>query len=743
MSYNPNPTRAWSRVQSQCTFINNDTSDNNIFIPLLNKTLTSSEALYYDKLQYKGNILQYKANSIGLTKRQKYAQLAKGLGPSRTKVFATQTQTYTNPNTSSLLRVNTVSYTFPNSVPGQPNNPAGPFQYNVPNPNSCPTTVVVDGGNLINGVYANPCTNAVIKDTNVNQQCFPTYCSDVPGKPELLCWNPKQQTFFPRQRVNMNNSADKWPEGYKGFVSAIKPNPPYLMLNIDEECNVNLSWKSIYNNCIPITSYNIYENGILIENVPNTTNNVNINVTCLDYNFYVTALSGILESVPSNYVYGSGEVTYNISNLTNTTVTTYNNNGYYGIVFDVSNNFLSGSATINFCKNFSASILVVGGGGGGACGDLNPPSPTVGAKAGGGGGGGGGITYIQNYSISGNSNIPINIGYGGKGRSPGNGGYGNESGGSGANSTFLSIISYGGGGGLGDGTTTGRGGGVGGNSSEGLLYGYGGGGGGGAYSFNPSANVTIGGTGGSGYLGVNPGITGATALGGFGGNGGSSSLANIILPFTTIPTLLKLGGGGGGGGSGNNSGGGGGAGNGLGGSGGLNTSGNANGTNALFGLSNGAYGGGGGGGGVKSDSTNIGGNGGNGTVIIWWKKCVPNLTKSIITEVPMPITYDDGTNKIVSKPQIYNSSIIRSGTYVISENPNNETITLPENLNSFEFITIINNLETNLNISSTHLVFNTLYYLNGTQNIILEKKNAGLFTFVKDNNQKSFHLNLF
>jgi hypothetical protein len=56
MSYNPIPTRAWSRVQSQCTFTNNDISYNNIFVPLLNKTVTQSEALYYDKLQYKGNI---------------------------------------------------------------------------------------------------------------------------------------------------------------------------------------------------------------------------------------------------------------------------------------------------------------------------------------------------------------------------------------------------------------------------------------------------------------------------------------------------------------------------------------------------------------------------------------------------------------------------------------------------------------------------------------------------------------
>jgi hypothetical protein len=226
MSYNPNPPRVWSRVQGQCTYINNDSSYNSIFIPLINQVVSPSEALYYDKLQYKGNILQYKTNSIGFTKRQKYAQLAKSLGPSRTKVFATQTQTYSNPNTSSLLRVGFTSYPYPNNNVGEPNNPAGPFQYNVSNPFGCNTTTVVDGGSLVNGVYANSCTNTIIKNTNVNQQCFPTYCSDVPGAIQDLCWNPMQQTWYPRQRVNMNNSANKWPEGYKGLVSACIPSTP-------------------------------------------------------------------------------------------------------------------------------------------------------------------------------------------------------------------------------------------------------------------------------------------------------------------------------------------------------------------------------------------------------------------------------------------------------------------------------------------------------------------------------------
>ncbi len=61
MSYNPKPTRVWSRVQHPCTFIV-DSSYNSIFDPLTGKTTIPSAAQYYNKLLYKGNILQYKNN---------------------------------------------------------------------------------------------------------------------------------------------------------------------------------------------------------------------------------------------------------------------------------------------------------------------------------------------------------------------------------------------------------------------------------------------------------------------------------------------------------------------------------------------------------------------------------------------------------------------------------------------------------------------------------------------------------
>ena len=124
-NYNPLPPRVWSRVQHPCTYTV-DSSYNSIYIPLTNETVSPVVALYKDKQLYKGNILQYKNNSSNLTKNQKYSKISKGLWCNRTKVFATQSQTYTNPNTTSLKRINAVDIPFPNQIVGSPNNISGP-----------------------------------------------------------------------------------------------------------------------------------------------------------------------------------------------------------------------------------------------------------------------------------------------------------------------------------------------------------------------------------------------------------------------------------------------------------------------------------------------------------------------------------------------------------------------------------------------------------------------------------------
>lgn len=639
MSYNPIPPRVWSRVQNQCTYTdasnNSDINYNQVFIPLTGQTVTQAQANYEDKLIYKGNILQYKGNSSRLTKSQKYTQLAKGFGPNRTKVFATQSQTYTNPNTTGLQRINTQTYPYPNPIVGAPNNISGPYQYNVPNPNGCPGVSLQDGGTLVCGTFINPCTGDIIKQgVNPATICNPASASDVPGS-SILCWNNNVQTWFPKPRYVMNNSTDKWPVNYKGLVSAITPSSLTLIGVINNCETITLSWNEKASECIPISSYNIYQNGVLIQNVPFTTKSITVSIpSCINYSFYVTALSSLIvtglssliESEPSNIIYGVGNVTYNITAPINTIITQYTNNGYNGIVFDVNASYSPsgptiGSCRVNFCLNVNANILIVGGGGGGAAGDDGTS-----LVAGGGGAAGGAITYITNYTLPGNTNIDISIGGGGFGRTPGNGGFGAEAGTDGGDSS-LAYLSYlflsdGGGEGLGDGTTIGRGGGLGGSSSEGNapMFGGGGGGGGGAYQqSNPSGGVTFGGPGGSGQpVGTNPGITGSNASGTTGGNGGASALTTVTIPFTPVPTSINLGGGGGGGGSVS----GGRAGNGTGGSGGTNSGANYGGGNALSGISNASYGGGGGGGGINFNSAlNVGGNGGNGTVMIWWQTC--------------------------------------------------------------------------------------------------------------------------
>jgi hypothetical protein len=229
-NYNPVPPRVWSRVQNPCTYTdasgNSNINYQQVFIPLTGQVVPQGQANYEMQQFYKGNILQYKGNSARFTKAQQYSQLAKMCGPNRTKVFTTQSQTYTNPNTTGLLRVNYATYSYPNEIVGAPNNISGPFAYNIQNPNDCSNNSVQDGGTLVCGTYANPCTGEIIQQgTTTATICNPTSASNVPGS-STLCWNNKFQTFFPRSRYFMNNSTNKWPEGYKGFVSAFTPPVP-------------------------------------------------------------------------------------------------------------------------------------------------------------------------------------------------------------------------------------------------------------------------------------------------------------------------------------------------------------------------------------------------------------------------------------------------------------------------------------------------------------------------------------
>lgn len=123
----PDPIRVWSRVENVC-----DTS--------------------IDQMNKKANILQYKQNSANLSKKQQYAQLVQN--PPR--VWATQTQSFTNSNTGM--------------------------------PTSCANSIV----------------------------CVPTTSSGIPGKKMFLCSTRyNTNSHYPLIRRNMGNTNNQFPDGYK------------------------------------------------------------------------------------------------------------------------------------------------------------------------------------------------------------------------------------------------------------------------------------------------------------------------------------------------------------------------------------------------------------------------------------------------------------------------------------------------------------------------------------------------
>ena len=214
--YSPFPQRVWSRVQNSCSYMDPSNDYSVVFSPITGQAVSQAQSNYETQLFYKGNILQYKKNAGQLTKAQRYAQLAKGMGPNRTKVFATQSQTYSNPNTTNLARVGYETYTYSNELIGVPNNTSGPFATGISNPNGCSGTDVQVGGTLIIGTYMSPCSTQIIKTCQDSATvCNPASASGVPGN-SVLCWNDIIIPWNPRTRYTMNNSIDgsKWAVNY-------------------------------------------------------------------------------------------------------------------------------------------------------------------------------------------------------------------------------------------------------------------------------------------------------------------------------------------------------------------------------------------------------------------------------------------------------------------------------------------------------------------------------------------------
>jgi hypothetical protein len=651
--YLPQPARVWSRVQNSCSF---DSPNLNLDLNSLNPNSPNSP-----QMLAKGNILQYKCNSSNLTNIQKYSKIAKGKWVNRNVTWATQTTSYSNPNTTSLKRNGNINIAIdpitgaiigPTDAPVTcqlpviPSNPVLPENvanssqdkeppipppveptegsYNFPEiiPEAVVEPIVIqDGGSLLCSVQENICTGETTYSVS-QKLCNLTSDSDVPGPIQQLCWDDKINTWYPRQRYVMSNSTDKWPINYKFLTSAVNPSTPILNASLNENtCNeVTLTWVDNDKTCLPITSYNIYLNNDIYQRVSANTKSTQVYFNSGDNIIYIRAVSNKYESIASNIIKVTAVNNFIVLSNSYIKSTPFENgNGVIietTIVPDFNSSITQGFAEILICNdintnantNTSFNILLVGGGGGGVCG--NYPNYS------GGGGGGGSIALITDASFSANEQINLSIGSGGAGRNISNGGSGNSAGKGGYATQLISqnynILCEPGNAGLGIGTTAGQGGGDGGTvknastntSTSTSIYGYGGGGGGGA--IGPSTSTILnGGNGGNGCIDdendVNYGVDGGRGTTQVPGNGGDSGLPFIFI--SELNKYLYLGGGGSGGYKQK----GGAAGDGTGGNQETADSKGGNATNY----------GGGGGGGASSNTPNNGGNGANGVVIIY------------------------------------------------------------------------------------------------------------------------------
>ena len=224
--YNPLTPRNWIRFNNRCSQQNEVTAD---------------EA-YLIQMNKKSNILQYNNNNARFNKNQKYGQFATRYF----KTFGSQTQIYSNPNIKLFERINEtykvlqnvtiindndvtqiqniicIKDKIQNNFPNLPsvrsdggNNLIMPQQPNISsiNLNNPPYItppgkiiyVIPDGGNLLCNRIVDPCTGNIIDKTR-DTLCFPTSCSDVPGKIQLLCWSGREPIYFPKVKRTYGTS---------------------------------------------------------------------------------------------------------------------------------------------------------------------------------------------------------------------------------------------------------------------------------------------------------------------------------------------------------------------------------------------------------------------------------------------------------------------------------------------------------------------------------------------------------
>jgi hypothetical protein len=327
--YLPQPPRAWSRVQNSCSVITDTDNNGLVRDPYTGQLVPSVVLAERIAMLNKGNVLQYKSNSSSLTKAQRYSKIAKGQWVNRNTTWATQsTRGYTNPNTTSLKRDGNINIAIdpitgaiigPTESPptclnpviptneGLPSNGGGGSSIDEPDlPPPVPPTpgsdvfpviipdtpvepiVIQDGGNLICSIQENICTGE-IKSTIGQQLCHPTTDSDVPGQIQELCWNDGMQTWYPRSRYVMTNSANKWPVNYKEFTSAVKPSPAVITSISYNTCVITLNWTQD-ESCLPVSNFEIYINDIFVTSVNGNkfTYNIFVNPSIVtEYNYFI------------------------------------------------------------------------------------------------------------------------------------------------------------------------------------------------------------------------------------------------------------------------------------------------------------------------------------------------------------------------------------------------------------------------------------------------------------------------
>ena len=149
INYVPDPPRLWSREQYGCP------------------PNTDQDPLFYEKLseRRKAEIFKYKNNANNMSKKQIYANFARGRNYTGKQSWATQTSTYTDPNVQKNILMRSG----------------------------------IDGGVLI---PIKPCAK---------KNCAMSYENDTPGPARSICLNPAVPLYNFNVKRTYRAGGGKWP----------------------------------------------------------------------------------------------------------------------------------------------------------------------------------------------------------------------------------------------------------------------------------------------------------------------------------------------------------------------------------------------------------------------------------------------------------------------------------------------------------------------------------------------------